>query len=67
MKNTAYNWFEILSDCISHPHCVVSKDSIHASAAVEDADSLAVGSEGAAQVRVKLVVAIYRNRTVYLK
>lgn len=51
--------------CKSHIHCVTSIDSIHAPTTVYNTDSLAIGSEGAAQVRVELVVAVCRNETNY--
>lgn len=49
--------------CKSHIHCVTSIDSIHAPTTVYNTNSLAIGSEGAAQVRVELVVTICRNET----
>lgn len=51
--------------CKSHIHCVPSIDSVHAPTAIYNTDSFAIGSEGAAQVRVELVVAVCRNETNY--
>lgn len=51
--------------CKSHIHCVTSIDSIHAPTTVYNTDSLAIGSEGAAQVRVELVVAVCRDKINY--